>query len=227
MGCGFGATAKTFAKHYPDVQLDAISITPSQIEYAQSAMQYSYPHVDNVRFHCMDFEYTRFAPESFDGIYNIESACYGIGENKSELISEVHRLLKPGGKWVVHDVFNKKPPQSGNILFRWAYGWLCKGWAVDDYISKNAFEKELIKQGFCNIQFTNAFWQVLPSALHIPVVATKYLFRKIIFSRDFYRSKSLRRQRLLHFKASVCAPIVALHYNRFGYYIVSAEKKGK
>ena len=56
-----------------------------------------------------------FEDESYDIIYNVESShCYS---NMSEFISEVYRVLKPGGYFAWTDFRDKKTMESIHQLF--------------------------------------------------------------------------------------------------------------
>ncbi|PID37780.1 MAG: 16S rRNA (cytosine(1402)-N(4))-methyltransferase [Pseudomonadales bacterium] len=232
MGCGYGATARLFAKQYPKSKLTGISLVASQVQEAQSLLKAESPNsINKVDFKKMDYQDTAFADESFDGVYAMESACHGRGEGRGEFLAEAFRLLKPNGTLVVHDAFTSKLHKKElhkttglNFIYNWAYHWLCKGWAVEDYINKEAFEAELVRQGFQEIHFKNAFWNVLPSALHMPRIILTYFLQKMLFSKDFYRNKGLRKQRINHCLGSFSAMIVALHVRRFNYYVVTARK---
>ena len=52
-----------------------------------------------------DYEDTILPAGSFDGAYALESTCHWHGADKSALLSEAHRLLRPGGRLVVADGF--------------------------------------------------------------------------------------------------------------------------
>jgi len=104
MGCGLGATLRCIACQLPSADLHGITLVPWQLEQGRRLNQYT-PQSGAIHLSLGDYEHTAFPSESFHAIYAIESSCYGAGPAKFRLIREAHRLLRPGGRFVVADGF--------------------------------------------------------------------------------------------------------------------------
>ncbi len=104
MGCGLGATLRSFARRLPHADLNGITLVPWQLEQGRQLNQ-SCPEGRNISLTLGDYEHTTQPSASFDAVYAIESSCYARGANKSAFLQEAHRLLRPGGRIAVADGF--------------------------------------------------------------------------------------------------------------------------
>ena len=104
MGCGLGATLRSFARRLPWADLNGITLVPWQLEQGHLLNQ-SCPESGCITLTLGDYEHTTHPSASFDAIYAIESSCYAHGANKSAFLQESYRLLRPRGRIVVADGF--------------------------------------------------------------------------------------------------------------------------
>lgn len=148
-GCGVGGSAIYLAKNY-GCKVVGITISEKQCNTANSAA-FNHGVSDLVSFFIKDYHKTDFLNDSFNVIWFVESFCYAY--NRNQLIKEVFRLLKPGGRLVIVDGFlnktkftNKEKEIMKNMLCNWAINELCENKMTIDII-KDA--------GFNNIQSTN------------------------------------------------------------------------
>jgi SAM-dependent methyltransferase len=216
MGCGLGATLRSFARRLPTADLHGITLVPWQLQQGRLLNQ-SIPQSKSITLNLGDYERTSFASESFDAIYAVESSCYGAGPNKSRLIREAHRLLRPGGRFVVADGFlsagKLRGPQKS------IYRKLCECWVIDTLGEIRAFTRELERAGFCNVAIEQIQSRVTPSVLHVPWVTLKFLLTSVLFGQ-----RKMTPARWNNILAPILLPFVGYPIGPLAYYIVSATR---
>ncbi|WP_109830699.1 methyltransferase domain-containing protein [Reichenbachiella versicolor] len=120
-GCGVGGAAHYIHK-LTGATVTGISLSPEQVTLANSVI-YKKGLAKQLDFHVMNYCETSFENESFDVIWACESICHAT--NKSNVIKECIRLLKPSGKLIMCDYF--LTPQGENdttgILRKWERAW--------------------------------------------------------------------------------------------------------
>jgi len=214
MGCGLGATLRSIAGCLPSADLHGITLVPWQLEQGR-LLNRSIPQPANITLNLGNYEHTNFASESFDAIYAIESSCYSAGPGKSRLIREAHRLLRPGGRFVVADGF------IGSAKFRGPqtsiYRKLCDCWVIEELGEIHAFTRELQRAGFREIAIEQIQSRVTPSVLHVPSVTLKFLLTSVLFGQ-----RKMTRARWNNLLAPILLPFVGHPIGPLAYYIVSA-----
>ena len=148
MGCGLGATLRSFARRLPDVDLQGITLVPWQMEQGRRLNQCS-AETEGITLTLGDYERTEHAAASFDAVYAIESSCYARGANKAAFLREVHRLLRPGGRVVIADGFLGRGRLRGPQ--KWAHKKLCECWVIDTLGDIDQVTGELERLGFEDI----------------------------------------------------------------------------
>src|SRR5437870_168986 len=104
MGCGLGATLRYACGLMNNLTAYGVTIVPWQAKQAMALSQQGQMN-RKVRIVRGDFTATPFAPNSFDGVFALESSCYSPGFSKEGLVREMYRVLKPGSRFVVADAF--------------------------------------------------------------------------------------------------------------------------
>jgi ubiquinone/menaquinone biosynthesis C-methylase UbiE len=89
IGCGQGVGTAHVQQLHPQANLQAIDITPEQVERARTA-------IESVTFSVGDAEQMTFDSETFDKIYSVEVAQHF--PNFSAAAKEMIRVLKPSGQ---------------------------------------------------------------------------------------------------------------------------------
>ncbi|HLY39742.1 MAG TPA: methyltransferase domain-containing protein [Terracidiphilus sp.] len=216
MGCGLGTTLRSIARRLPSADLHGITLVPWQIEQGRLLNQAA-TNATGITLSLDHYESASYSSASFDAVYAIESSCYGTGANKARLISEAHRLLRPGGRIVVADGFlgpgKFRGPQRS--IFR----ALCDCWVIDAFAQIDAFTRELEHAGFNDIVVEQIQARVTPSALHVPWVTLKFLLTDVVLGK-----RKMTRARLNNVLAPILLPFVAYPIGPFAYYLVSAVR---
>jgi SAM-dependent methyltransferase len=219
MGCGLGATLRSFAHCLPQADLHGITLIPWQVEKGRLLNQ-SRPEAERIAIELGDYEHTIFPSNSFDAVYAIESSCYANGVNKSAFLHETHRLLRPGGRIVVADGFigpgKLRGPQKR--IFR----TLCDCWAIETLGDVDKFTREMERVGFRDIVAEQIQARVMPSVFHVPWVTLKFLLTAVVFGK-----RKMTRARWNNVLAPILLPLVGFPVGPMAYYIVSATAGGQ
>jgi len=217
MGCGAGATARTLVSD--DASLYAVTVTNVAVQNRIAAKLDAAAGVADRMAH-IEADYTRtgLPAAQADGAWAVESACYASGTDKADFIREAARLLKPGARLAVVDGFllRRQPSRLAGGLHRlWA-----DSWAVPTLAVRDDFVAALQAHGFEDIEVKSLRWRVAPSALHIPVLATRFTLAELWKARG--RLSPWRRK---HIVASYCALALGMFWRDFDYCMVTATRR--
>jgi SAM-dependent methyltransferase len=216
MGCGLGATLRSFSRRLPHADLNGITLVPWQFEQGRQLNQ-SCPEGRHIALVLGDYQHTTEPSGSFDCVCAIESSCYAEGANKSAFLKEAHRLLRPGGRIVVADGFvgpgKLRGPQK-HILQK-----LCDCWAIDTLGEVDQFTRELDRLDFDDIVVERVQSRVTPSVLHVPWVTLKFLLTTVVFG-----GRKMTRARWNNILAPILLPFVGFPIGPMAYYIISATR---
>ena len=216
MGCGLGATLRSISRMIPSAKLHGVTIVPWQLEQGLRLNQFA-PHAANIKLRLANYEHTSFPSASFDALYAIESSCYSAGSDKSRLIREAHRLLRPGGRFVVADGF--RGPGKFRGPQRAIYRKLCDCWVIDTFGAVDAFTHQLERTGFRDIVVERLQGRVTPSVLHIPWVTLKFLLTDVVFG-----PRKMTRARWNNVLAPILLPFASYPIGPLAYYLISATR---
>lgn len=99
VGCGFGGTSRYLAKKLgPKSHVTGITLSPAQVERG-TELAVEQGVADNTQFQVMDALNMDFPDNTFDIVWACESGEHM--PDKQRYISEMMRVLKPGGKFVM------------------------------------------------------------------------------------------------------------------------------
>jgi MPBQ/MSBQ methyltransferase len=214
MGCGLGATLRSFARALPLADLNGITLVPWQLQQGCQLNQ-SCTEGHNITITLGDYENTSQPSQSFDAV---ESSCYAHAANKSALLQEAHRLLRPGGRIVVADGFlgpgKLRGPQKS------FYRQLCECWVIETLGEVDKFTTELYRLGFNDIVVEKMQAHVTPSVLHVPFVTLKFLLTTVLFGR-----RKMTQARWNNILAPILLPFVGSPIGPMASYIISATRR--
>jgi len=212
-GCGVGSSLRLAAERFPHAVCYGITLVPCQVEEARRRLRSKRCQVV-----LDDFEATDFPDASFDVVFSIEAAVYGNGKDKAAYLTEVHRILRPGGVLVIMDGYLTKSATSMRPLTRWIYNQVCRGWAIADMIEKEPFLQTASRGGFSVERFHWLSLAIAPSVAHVPVTTLRYLWDSIV------RKRRRSEDSIRHVVACICGCLLGMHLHRFAYGIAVLRK---
>lgn len=98
VGCAAGSLTYLAAAIRPDLCVTAVDISSAQIGYANAHIA---PKIPNAKFLAIEPGRLPFADESFDTVTSVELIEHLRESENAELMSEVFRVLRPGGSWII------------------------------------------------------------------------------------------------------------------------------
>lgn len=218
LGCGLGTSSRYMAKQLEQATFYGLTITPWQIKYgakltAEAGLQNQVHH--------LEASYTNIPmpDNSVDAAFAIESACYATGAKKLDFLKELHRVLKPGGRFVITDGFRKHSKPLPWLLDK-IYQKNLKCWALEELANIHACTKALKTLGFEHVHVEDASWKVAPSFAYVPWITLKFL-TKHLWKGTF---TSLDQERINNATAPILGMLMGASRPHFGYYILSGRK---
>ena len=218
LGCGLGATLRSFARRLPQAWLLGITRVPWQVEKAR-ALNHAAGCSERVRVLEADYEETVLPGASYDGVYALESSCHAHGADKGALLAEAHRLLRLGGRFIVADGFLASD-RFANELQRRIYRKLCECWVIEQLAQLDRFTARLEALGFADITVEHLQMRVAPSVAHIPWVTLKFLLTDVVFGKS-----KMTRARWNNVLAPVLLPLVSAPLGPMTYCMITATKR--
>ena len=218
LGCGLGATLRSFAHRLPTARLWGITRVPWQVEQARALNEVA-GCSDRVRVIEADYEDTYLLPRaSFDGVYALESSCHAHGADKCTFLKQAHRLLRRGGHLVVADGF-LADDRFPTALQERIYRKLCECWVIEELAQLPSFTARLEELGFGEITVEHLQLRVAPSVAHVPWVTVKFLITDVVFGE-----REMTRARWNNILAPLLLPLVSEPLGPMTYCMITAKR---
>lgn len=217
LGCGLGATLRSFARRLPNAALCGITRVPWQVLHARRLNDLA----GCGKQVCIiegDYEDTNLPSSIYDGVYAVESSCHAHGQNKGLLLTEAHRLLRPGGRFIVADGFLASG-RFASGLQQDIYRKLCECWVIEELAQLPRFTAQLEQLGFRDIAVEHLQRRVAPSVAHVPWVTLKFLVTDVLFG-----SRAMTRARWNNVLAPLLLPLVSAPLGPMIYCMITATK---
>lgn len=157
LATGRGANSLFLARLFPRVNFYGIDLSHVQLQYANSKAK----KVNNFSPSQGDYhDLIAYAPTSLDIVFVLESLCYS--NQKERVLAEVHRILKPGGVFVVIDGYLCRALAGANPEVQLAFHLMEKGVAVERFELYQQVKIKAQKAGFIIEQEEDVTEFVLP-----------------------------------------------------------------
>ncbi|PHH91064.1 hypothetical protein CDD83_1809 [Cordyceps sp. RAO-2017] len=157
VGCGSGKPAMQIATAH-DVRVTGVTVSNRQIELAR-AQPGGVEQLGQVCFQLADAMDLPFADGTFDGAYAIESLVHM--HDKSAALANIARVLRPGGRLVVADMFLDEPPSGGHDAQ--ALASICRLFQISVILTVDEYRRLLHQAGLHVVDFADVRHNVLPT----------------------------------------------------------------
>ena len=214
LGCGKGFNTLFLAGRFPEVHFSGIDITDKHLAVAQKKSS----AIRNLNIAYGDFHKLHYADASFDLIFELEAVCHA--RNTRQVLSEVFRVLKKGGRFVLYDGFRRSNFEMLPDNLKKAAIVIEKSLAVDRFEKVDCWIKTAEEEGFALKVKDDLSRAIMPNLARLQIWALRY------FS-NYHLSKILlgvfKKHTLLNCAAVLLMPIT-LHNGAHGYYNIVLEK---
>lgn len=109
-GTGFGTTATAFAKLYPEAEVIGIDLAPHFIRFARGLAERR--GIPNLTFYRQHGAQTVFGDASADVVVEAYVLHEQPLEEARAILAEMHRVLRPGGRYICADVIHDDDPEA-------------------------------------------------------------------------------------------------------------------
>jgi ubiquinone/menaquinone biosynthesis C-methylase UbiE len=179
IGCGNGVQSIYICQTFNPARITGIDLNEANIKIAESEKERV--KADRVSFVVDDAQQLKHIPsDSVDVVLNIESAFHY--PDKTAFLKEIHRVLKPGGQFLIADLLTTRKKKKTMIKF-WKNSMSQHFWDHDRY--REEFTKsdlEIIRSEDISPHIIRG-WSLYRNWL--PKIRTKSFFQNIAF-RIFY-----------------------------------------
>ncbi|MBI2419356.1 MAG: methyltransferase domain-containing protein [Ignavibacteriales bacterium] len=163
-GCGIGGSSIYLAKN---IGCTVIGITLSEKQVRRATANAGRHGVqDRVTFKAMDYTATSFPDNTFDIVWGIESIQ--TAGDKAAFFKEAARILKPGGRVLMADVFKS---YAYNIDEQVLLQKMINGWAMSDLLTLEQLHEAALPFGLKPFKDRDITKEVYPSVLRLLLIA--------------------------------------------------------
>lgn len=127
LGSGKGFNSLSLAQNNSNATFKGIDISKTHLDYANKKAK----NMSNLSFNYGDFQNINYEDNSFDIVFGIEAVCYS--ENMEQLLKEVYRVLKVGGKFIIYDGFRFSDSENEAPLIKESIALCEKAMVADKF----------------------------------------------------------------------------------------------
>lgn len=168
LATGRGMNALWLARRHPDMKFHGMDLTPAQLAYAKADGS----GVSNFTASLGDYhDLGSLAPESQDLVFVVEALCHS--DRKAVVLQEVHRVLRPGGRFVVIDGY--RAVGATTPVMEQALRLLARGMAVPDFIEYQAFRNVIAESPLALLDEHDRSAEIMPSLRRLEALADRFM----------------------------------------------------
>jgi SAM-dependent methyltransferase len=165
LASGNGFNLGILARMRSDVRFIGIDLVPGQVSRANEKLK----GLANASAEVGDFQKLAFEDGAFDLVFVIESLCHALDLPKA--LSEVHRVLRPGGRFIVIDAWRNDgfPEQPAEVQD--AAGYIEAAMAVPCGREFGAWKEAVVDAGFEITEDLDLSAEIMPNLERLARVA--------------------------------------------------------
>lgn len=212
-GCGIGGSSIYLAIN-KGCRVEGITLSAKQVETA-TALAAKKGVGDKVHFSRQDYTDTSFPENTFDIAWCIESM--ETADNKAAYFREMGRILKPGGKILIADIFK---PEGYDMSKEKDMQTMLNGWAMSDILSLEELHQMAEEHNFKVTKLDDVSKNVEKSVKRMYLASLAGAVGTWAYNL-FYNASHFSK---IHYKTGL-AQIKGYKARKWGYYMVCIENK--
>ena len=169
IGCGKGYNSAALARRNPAVRFCGIDLTPVHVAIAAKKAR----RQANLSFHQADYHALPFPDAAFDVVFGIECLCHA--RDLPLVLSEVGRVLRPGGRFVVTDGFRRPGFETRHPVWKLAAQMVELSMTVERFWEIDRFLHTAQAVGFSVVETRDLSPAIRPHLQRLQRVARLYL----------------------------------------------------
>lgn len=165
LASGNGFNLELLARMRPEVDFTGIDLVPQQVKRANEKLA----GLANASAEVGDFQDLHFEDGAFDLVFVVESLCHALDLPKA--LSEVHRVLRPGGRFIVIDAWRTDAFATKPVEIQAAAGYVESAMAVSHGREFAAWKSAVVDAGFEVAEDLDLSAQVMPNLERLARIA--------------------------------------------------------
>lgn len=157
LASGKGYNSSYLAAQHPEVEFRGVDVTPLHVRMARRKGR----RQANLRFERADFQQLPHPDESFDLVFVVEGLCHAF--DVAGALREVHRVLRPGGRFVVMEPFRRPGFELARPSVQYAARLVEASFAIDSFPAVDAWLELARETGFAVLETEDHTAAVMPN----------------------------------------------------------------
>lgn len=165
VGSGKGFNTIHLARQNPNVHFTGVDLTPAHVRIASERGR----GLSNLRFVEGDFhDLQALEDASVDLAFEVEAGCYSDTPAKvGRLLSELHRVLRPGGVFVAFDYVRADAYDELSAEAKLAVDLVARAWVIEGFVPERAWNAEAERAGLTLTSRRDLREAAMPSVLRL------------------------------------------------------------
>lgn len=169
LGCGTGANLEFLSSRHERAEFRGLDRSEKNVSKARKKFKdRENCNVDKCDFH----DLSRYEEDSFEIVFVVEALCYS--NDKGKVLSEVKRVLKPEGLFLVFDGYMFEDRETLSKDSFEAQRLLERSFMLDEFTEYSVFLEEARGEGFRVEKDENFSEEIMPTAERFPTLTNLF-----------------------------------------------------